>query len=449
MLKTISPPLPPSLKRDFIGGHLLSMRRDSIDFLTRTSKLGDITTASIGGQPTYFLNHPDLARDVFVTNHHKFHKGRGLQRIKRVLGEGLLTSEERFHLRQRRMAQPAFHRSRIAGYAATMVECAAKMSDEWRDKTAYNVSDEMMRLTLNVVGKTLFGANVESQAGNVGAAMTTMFDMFGFMMLPFFDLLEKTPLPFIRKFHQAREKLDAIIYEIINERRKSGVDNGDLLSMLLLAQDEDDGGMMTDKQVRDESLTIFLAGHETTANALTWTFYLLSQNPEIESQLHAELDRVLPDNQTPTFENYADLKFTENVVAESIRLFPPAWLLGRKAMEDYEVQNYIVPKGSLVLLSPYVMQHDARFWDDVNEFKPSRWDKLSVKEAGQKFIYFPFGGGVRRCIGEQFAWMEGVLLLATLARKWKLTLAPEQKIATQAVITLRPKYGMKMTATKR
>jgi cytochrome P450 len=279
--------------------------------------------------------------------------------------------------------------------------------------------------------------------------MTTLVSMFNLLMLPFSEILEKLPLPHSVKFKNAKKKLDEIIYKIIDERRKSGEDKGDLLSMLLLAQDEETGGEMTNLQIRDECLTLFLAGHETTANALTWTFYLLAQNPEIEKKFHEELDRIFVDGHSPTYEDYTRLSYTEKVLAESMRLYPPAWAVGRLVTEEHQFGGYVVPKKSLVLASMFVMHRDKRFWENADQFVPERWETQSVKEAGQKFIYFPFGGGVRRCIGEGFAWTEGVLLLAVLGRKWKLKLAPEQRIGLQAMITLRPKYGMKMRIIKR
>ncbi len=278
--------------------------------------------------------------------------------------------------------------------------------------------------------------------------MTDLINLFNYLLLPFSELLEKIPLPQTRRFRNAKDTLDKIIYGIIDERRTSGADKGDLLSMLLLAQDEDDGGRMTDEQVRDEALTLFLAGHETTANALTFTWYLLSQNPAAEAKLHDELDRVLGDR-TPSIDDYPNLKYTESVLAEAMRLYPPAWALGRLATEDHEFGGFHVPKDSLILLSMYVAHRDPRFWDDPESFRPERWEKLSIKEASNKFIYFPFGGGTRRCIGEQFAWTEGVLLIASIARKWRLRLDPAQKIALNPLMTLRPKFGMKMRIERR
>lgn len=440
--------LPPSVKPDLFGGHFRSFRKNPTAFLSQLAKLGDVTNFRIGKQQAFLVNHPDLVRDLLVTNHAKFMKGRALQRAKTLLGEGLLTSEHEFHLRQRRMIQPAFHRARIAEYAKTMIEFGTRMAGEWHDGDVRDVDREMMRLTLWIVGKTLFNSNVEDSTSEVGAAMTTIVSMFNFMVLPFSEILEKLPLPPIKRLKQARKTLDEVIYKIINERRQSGEDTGDLLSMLLMAQDEETGGAMTDEQIRDECLTLFLAGHETTANALTWTFYLLSQNPAAEAKFHAEIDKVLGANPV-TPEDYPLLKYTEKVFAESMRLFPPAWTVGRLSTVEHEFNGFVIPAKALVLASPFVMQRDARFWENADQFQPERWENISIKEAGNKFIYFPFSKGVRSCIGESFAWMEGVLLLAILGRKWKLKLMPEQKIGLQAMITLRPKFGMKMQVERR
>ncbi|MGI8639947.1 MAG: cytochrome P450 [Pyrinomonadaceae bacterium] len=441
---------PPTVKAGIFGGHFLKFRRDPTGFLANLAKLGDVTFLKMGGKPVYFLNHPDLIRDLLVTSNAKFIKGRALQRSKKLLGEGLLTSEGEAHLRQRRMIQPAFHREKIKSYAEAMTDYAAKMADEWQNGDVRDIDREMMHLTLQIVGKTLFSANVEDEANEVGAALTAIIELFNYLLLPFSELLEKLPIPHARRFNRAKETLDKVIYGIINERRKSGEDKGDLLSMLLFAQDEEGSGEgMSNEQVRDECLTLFLAGHETTANALTWTFYLLSQNSEKLAKLHEELNRVLPDKKIPSIEDLPNLKYTESILAESLRLFPPAWAIGRLAIEEHEFGGYEVPKGALVLLSPYITHRDSRFWENADKFMPERWEKLSIKEAGNKFIYFPFSKGVRSCIGEGFAWAEGVLLIATLLQKWNLHLMPEQKIGLNPLMTLRPKFGMKMKIEKR
>ena len=458
--------LPPSQKASLIGGHIRAFWRDRTGFLTKQAMLGDVTFLRMGPQPVFFLNHPDHIRDLFVVNAEKFVKGRALQRSKALLGEGLLTNEGAAHLRQRRMIQPAFHRNRIAEYARSMVEYADRKANSWRDGEVYDIDKEMMHLTLDIVGKTLFNADVGDDANEIGKAMTTMVELFNFLLLPFSEYLEKLPLPHSRRFKKARKTLDRVMYGIIDERRKSGEDAGDLLSMLLMAQDEDDGTAMTNEEVRDEALTLFLAGHETTANAMTWTWYLLSQNPEAEAKLHAELDSLLRSTtpsaeaaatppktggelRVPAMDDLPNLKYTEAIFAEAMRLYPPAWAIGRNVAVAHDFGGYTAAAGTLILTSPFVMHRDARFWDRPDEFIPERWETVSVKEASQRNIYFPFGGGVRRCIGESFAWTEGILLIATIARKWKLSLTPDQKIGLQPQITLRPRYGMRMVAHAR
>ncbi|MFL6375236.1 MAG: cytochrome P450 [Pyrinomonadaceae bacterium] len=435
--------LAPEQPRDLIGGHMRSFFRDRTGFLTRQAKLGDVSYVQMGNQPLYFANHPDLVRDVLVVNADKFIKGRALQRTKSLLGNGLLTNEGASHLRQRRMIQPAFHRTRIVEYSRSMVEAAGRMADTWQDGEVRDIDRDMMRLTLQIVAKTLFGADVTDEADRVGHAMTTLVEMFNYLLLPFSEFLEKLPLPHSIRLKRARRTLDEIVYGFIDERRRTGEDRGDLLSMLLNARDEEDGSAMTDEEVRDEVLTLFLAGHETTANALTWTWMLLSQNPEAETKLHREFESVLG-GRLPAMDDIPQLTFTEAVIAESMRLYPPAWAIGRKAIAEHELGGYPIAANAVVLVSPFVMHRDARFWDEPLEFRPERWLSLSVKEAGQRNIYFPFGGGVRRCIGEAFAWTELILLTATIGSRWKLRLEPDQKIGLDPKITLRPKFGMRM-----
>jgi cytochrome P450 len=429
---------------------LLSFSRDPLGFLRGLARdYGDVARFGNGAQEFFLLSHPDYVRDVLVTHHADFMKGRGLQRAKRLLGEGLLTSEPPLHRRQRRLAQPAFHRQRVAAYASLMVDYAERLQRErWREGRPLDVAQEMMHLTLSVVGQTLFGAETEAEAEEVGEAVTETMRSFTRFMLPFAELLDRLPLPSTRRFLRAKARLDAIIYRIIEERRASGEDRGDLLSMLLQAQDEEgDGGRMTDEQLRDEAMTIFLAGHETTANALTWAWLLLSQNPEAERRLHEELDAVLG-GRAATAEDLPRLAYTEMVLAEAMRLYPPAWVLGRRALKDYEVAGYRVPAGSIVIMSQYVMHRDPRYFPDPERFVPERFAP-EARAARPQFAYFPFGGGPRRCIGEGFAWMEGVLVLATLARRWRLRLAPGHPVETQPVVTLRPRHGMRMTPERR
>ncbi|HEX9248982.1 MAG TPA: cytochrome P450, partial [Gemmatimonadaceae bacterium] len=314
---------PPGPRARFPGHTLIQFARRRLPFMVESAqKYGDVVFFRVGNERIYLFNHPDLIRDVLVTNQKNFIKSRALVRAKRVLGEGLLTSEGDFHLRQRRLAQPAFHRDRIAAYGRSMVEYAARTRSRWTDGSVIDVHDEMMKLTLAIVAKTLFSADVENEAAEIGDALTTTFEAFNIGILPFSELLEKLPLPYIKRFEAARSRLDETIYRIINERRATGEDKGDLLSMLLLAQDtEGDGGRMTDTQIRDEAMTIFLAGHETTANALSWTWYLLSQHPDIEARFHREIDSL--GDRLPQPDDLANLPYTRMILAESMRLYPP------------------------------------------------------------------------------------------------------------------------------
>ncbi|MEP7336470.1 MAG: cytochrome P450 [Acidobacteriota bacterium] len=449
LLTTTLPPGPKSIVPGINLFSLFSIRRNPITFLTRIhQQYGEVAFFKLGPQPVFLLNNPDHIRDVLITHNKNFMKGEGLQRAKRLLGEGLLTSEGEFHLRQRRLAQPAFHRQRIAAYATTMVEYAARTGDGWRSGEERDIAREMMRLTLAIAGKTLFDADVETEADEIGNALSQAMEAFNYMTLPFSQLLERLPIPAMKRFRQGRERLDVTIYRMIAERRASGEDRGDLLSMLMQARDvEGDGSGMTDEQLRDEAMTIFLAGHETTANALTWTWYLLSQYPEIEAKFHAEVDQVL-NGSLPTVEDFPRLRYTEMVFAESMRLYPPAWIIGRRALNDYQLGDYHVPARSIMLMSQYLMHHNPKYFPDPDRFDPERWTP-QARDARPKFSYFPFGGGPRLCIGESFAWMEGVLVLATLAQKWRLRLVPGHTVAMQPIVTLRPKHGMRMVIEPR
>lgn len=447
--QSIHPQSIPMMPQRFIGQSLFAFRRDPIAYLRKAAfEHGDIVRLPFTRQPLFLINHPDLIKDIFVTSQKQFKKGRGLERAKKLLGDGLLTSEDPYHLRQRRLIQPAFHRQRIAAYAEQMTFYAAKTSAGWKDGETLDMAEEMLHLALAIVGKTLFNAEVEGEAGEIGDALTEVFALFHTLMLPMADLLEKLPIPSVRRFARARARLDVTIYRLIEEHRASGVDRGDLLSMLLMARDEEDGdAQMTDLQVRDEALTIFLAGHETTANALAWTWYLLSQNPDAETKFHAELDRVLA-GRTPTLDDLPNLPFTRKVLAEALRMYSPAWVVGRRVLSDYKIDKFLLKRGDIVLMSQAVMHYDPRYWDNPEQFDPERWTP-EAEAARPKFAYFPFGGGPRVCIGEQFAWMEEMLLLAALGQQWTMRLAPGQVIATQPIITLRPKFGMRMVLEQR
>jgi len=445
----LTAPKPPGPKNPPVLGHLREFRAHPIQFLMKLAReYGDLVYFRVASQHIYLVNHPDLVREILVTNQANFTKSRALQRARVLLGEGLLTSEGRFHLRQRRLVQPAFHRERLAAYASVMSECGIRLRDRWTAGSTLDVSSEMMRLTLAVVGRTLFSADVEAEAPQIGEALTAVLKMFRILMMPFSEYFAKLPLPSVRRFEKARAVLDQTIYGLIHERRRSGVDTGDLLSMLLLTHDEEaDGSGMTDWQVRDEALTLFLAGHETTANALTWTWYLLSQNPECEQRLHEEIDSVLQ-GRHPSMSDLPQLRYAEMVFAEAMRLYPPAWAIGRMAKGPFELDGIKIAAQSICIVSPYVMQRNSRWFPDPESFDPERWTP-EARDVRPKFSYFPFGGGARVCIGERFAWMEGVLMIAAIAQKWKLRLAPDQRVEPLPLITLRTKYGMRMIVEAR
>ena len=434
---------PPGPRRPFLGA-LISPGRDPLKLFTQFARdYGDITYFRLSGERVFFLNHPQYIRDVLVTHQKNFTKSRGLERAKRLLGEGLLTSEGAAHLRQRRLMQPAFHHERIAAYATVMADVADRWRAGCQDGTTCDISKEMMRVTLAIVGKTLFDSDVESKADEVGVAVTDVMATFWFSLLPMQGLIERLPLRALRRGAEARQRLDALIYALIAERRASGRDHGDLLSMLLAAQDDEGGtGGLSDVQIRDEALTLILAGHETTANALTWTWYLLSQHPEIEARLHSEIDQL--DGRLPGMADIPRLAYVERVVTEALRLYPPAWIVGRRAIDDYPIADYVIPRRGMLVMSPYVMHRDARFFPDPDRFNPDRWTPES-RAALPKFAYFPFGGGMRQCIGEQFAMMELVLLVSTIAQRWQLRLAANHPVVPQPLITLRAKHGMRMT----
>lgn len=440
---------PPGPKGKPLFGSLLDFRRDMPGFLAKVAKkYGDIVYFKLGPQKAFLLNHPDIIKDVLVTHYRNFLKGPGIERSKPLLGNGLLNSEGDFHLRQRRIIQPVFNQTRIATYGKVMVEYAYNTSERWEEGATLDMHNEMMRLTLAIVGKTLFDADVDTEAGEISRAVNEFILRFPRSMLPFSGLLDKLPLPSNRRIKKSLQRLDSTIYRMIDERRVSKKGEGDLLTMLLLAKDEEgDRGGMTDLQVRDEAMTLFLAGHETMANALTWTWYLLSQYPEVEDQLHQVLDTVL-ESRMPSVEDFEKLSYTRMVFAEAMRLYPPAWTMARRVRGPYKVGEYVIPADAVVFMSQYVMHRDPRYYPNPFRFEPERWAPEHQASRPQ-FAYFPFGGGPRRCIGESFAWMEGVLVIATLAQKWKMRLVPGHRVKLQPSITLRPKYGMQMIVERR
>ena len=419
-------------------------RGNAIAYFTKCFRdYGDIVTLRFLGVPMCIVNRPDYIETVLVTQHNNFEKSKDYRALRRVLGNGLLTSEGEFWRRQRKLVQPAFHQFRIAAYAEVMVAYTERMLASWVDGQERDVHEAMMRLTLDIVAKTLFDTDVSHEAEDVGAALQVLMSKFfrqaGFALL----LPSSVPIPTTRHLRRAVRQLDKVIYEIIRRRRAGSSASDDLLSVLLQAQD-DEGLRMTDRQLHDEIMTLFLAGHETTANALSWTWLLLGQHPEVEEKLAEELTRVLG-GRAPTAADLSRLNYTEMVVRESMRLYPPVWVIGRRALAPFRMGEFELPAETNVLMSQFITHRDARYFPEPERFDPERWRASDPRSVSlPRFAYFPFGGGPRVCVGAGFAMMEAVLLLATIAQKFRLTLVPGQTVKYLPSVTLRPKSGIRM-----
>ncbi len=443
---------------NFLLGSINQFSEDEPAFLLKSVKqYGDLVYFRLAHMHTYLLGHPDLIREVLVTQSDKFEKAPlDKQILGKFLGNGLLISDGEFHRRQRRLAQPAFHSKRIQNYAEVMVDYANQLMAGWNDETIVDVTEEMMQLTMLIVSKTLFDA--DDITGSADTAKIIDHAMNDFQAVSNrdyqrgFSLPSWIPTADNRLRNRAAADFNQVMDQIIAERRQTAVngqvaDTGDLLSMLMLSVDED-GEFMDDKQLRDEVATLFAAGHETTSNALSWTWYLLAQHPEIEAKLHEELDSVLAGRQ-PTLADLPNLPYSLQIIKESMRLYPPAWILnGRLTLEDAEIGGYTIPKGSTVFISPYVMHHLPQQFDEPETFKPERFTPEFEKSL-PKFAYMPFGGGARVCIGNAFAMMEAQLILAAIAQRFRLELATEEPVQYKAQITLTPANGLKMRLVER
>jgi cytochrome P450 len=465
--------MPPGLKRSLpfyalkpwvkLGSPILLF-----EYLHKT--YGNIAHYQFMGTPIIFVNDPEYIREILINQGPSFVKERTVKRMKILLGEGLITSEEPFHMRQRRIAAPAFHRQRIAAYADQIVASAVAARERIVTGQPFDIAASSMGLSLEIVARTLFDTNVDADILRINDEVNLIMDLYNFIVaFPRIESFLHLPIPGISRFRKSKARLDAVVDRLITEHRQASAkaeaegretDRGDLLSMLLTSRDEllDTDGKptgqfvsMSDDQVRDEVLTIFLAGYETVANGLTWTWYLLSQNPEAEARMHAELDSVLgvgADRRLPTLADYPALRYTEQVFAESMRLYPPAWAMGRMSTKPVTLGPYRIPAGAHFFFSQYMMSRTEEYFPDPLRFDPERFTP-EAKAARPKFTYFPFGGGSRQCIGESFAWMEGVFSLATLAQTWRLTYADAAPPEVQAKITLRPKGPLNMKASAR
>lgn len=422
--------------------------KDALGFLQDLQiRHGNIVHFKLWRRPMVLINEPEYIRDVLVTHAAKFEKGVAGSFVKSFLGDSLLTSQGESHRRQRRLVQPAFHRGRLNEYARLMIDSSVRAGAEWRDGEVRDVSADMAHLTLEVIGHTMFSSNVRDDAHGVGEALTTTMEQLGRLQNPVMAMLMAF-LPVGKKFREAQHTLNQIIMRIIKERRKANEDTGDLLSMLLLAEDADrPGEHLSDQEVRDQAMTIFLAGHETVAHALAWTWWLLARHPEIEARLHAELAGVLGDRPAG-LEDIPRLKFLDSIIRESMRLYPPAWCVGRMTVIEHEIAGYRIRPGTVVLFSQWVTHRDGRFFPEPDQFKPDRWT-AEFRENPTKYTYLPFGAGPRTCIGEGFAWMELSLLIANIAREWRFALTAETKAVPQPRITLRPKGELRLRVERR
>jgi cytochrome P450 len=439
---------PPGFQRNLIWFALRKFRpvNPIVLFQHLAETYGDIAHYKIGHHNIVFLNHPEYIREVLVVQNDNFVKERTVQRSKMLLGEGMITAEGAEHRAQRQTAQPAFHRQRIGEYGSVMVEEVCRTRDSWRAGEQRDIAADMMHLTLNVVARTLFATDLRQEVFELAAAINRIMSLYNFLiMLPAAEWLVHLRPPGLAAFVRARNRIDAVVYRMIDAHRKAGLDRGSLLDLMLTASPANDGESR--QYLRDQVITIFLAGYETVANALSWTWYSLSQNPDCELKFHQEVERVLQ-GRLPAVEDVARLCYTENVMAESLRLYPPAWAMGRYARNDFALGDFFLPARTTVLISQFVTHRDRRHFPDPVRFDPDRFS-AEGKARRAKFTYFPFGAGVRQCIGESFAWMEGVLILATLAQKWKLRLVPGHRVEPQPLITLRPKYGMRMQVEAR
>jgi cytochrome P450 len=447
------------------GAAIRRLRADPLAALLRLrAEHGPIVRLSRWPVSLFLVADPDAVADALVNGHRAYAKGavvRGVGQRSRVaqplallLGEGLLTSAGAKHKRQRRLIQPLFHKRSIAAYGEVFAGTAAEFSGRWLDGQRIDVHAEMTEMTLAIVARTLFDVDLDSEVVDVvRAAVASNMPMARRAAMPGMQRLEKLPLPAARRRAERRDALDRTVIEMIAARRAAGGEGGDLLSLLLSARDADTGERMADSEIRDEALTLLLAGHETTANALTWTFHLLGSSPEVGERLVAELDQVVGQRR-PTIDDLPRLPYASAVFSESMRLYPPVWTMGRHLIADRVVGGYLLPAGSTLILSQWVLHRDQRWWPDPERFSPERWlpdtgASAGAEPARPRFAYFPFGAGPRQCIGNTFALAEGILALATIAQRWSFTPVAGVPIVPVPMVTLRPRDGLPMIANRR
>ncbi len=438
----------PGPKGGFYFGSGIDFRRDQLGFYESCAReYGDVVQTRMGPYRILLIYHPDAIEELFVTRSRDFVKSPGVRLLRPLLGDGLFLSEGDTWLRQRRLVQPAFHRQRVAGYGDVMTTFAERHVADWKDGDVIEMHAEMMALTQAIVGKTLFDADVSGDAHEAGQAAKVLAEDFGLRLRSFQLIPYWLPTPRNLRLRRAIRRLDGLIHRIIAERRASAEDRGDLLSMLLHAQDADDGSRMTGQQVRDEVMTMFLAGHETTAVALSWTWYLLAQHPAADTRLADELRAVLG-GRAPSVADVPRLKYAGMVVTEAMRLYPPAYGIGRQAARATEIAGHAIAPDDIFIAPTWVVHRDRRWFEEPEAFRPERWAGDLARRL-PRFAYFPFGGGPRQCIGNSFAQMEAILLLAAIAQRFRLSLISGQRITPTPYITLRPEPGIRMLVTRR
>lgn len=430
-------------------GSSLGFARDPIAFLERTARTyGDIAYFRLGSVNVFFVSHPDLVKEVLITQRQHFTLSPLRERLRPVVGNGLFTSGGQLHATQRRLMQPVFRKSRIESYAGAMAALARRTRDHWTPGQEIDSTEEMMQLTMFVASIALFGHDIEDDAEAVSSNMTLLLEYFTRLVSPFFSLLLKLPLPSTLRVRAAVSDLDAVIYRMIEQRRANPGAGDDLLTRLMQARDDETQAQMTEQQLRDELLTLLIAGHETTANLLGWTLFLLAQAPEEDALVHAEARAALGGRAGFTAADADRLPYLRKVILEGLRLYPSGWFIGRRALADVRLGGYGVPKDSVVMMSQYIMQRDRRFYEDPAQFRPQRWTEQFEKEL-PRGAFFPFSAGDRHCIGEGFAWQEALLILATLLERWRLELVPGQRILPRPSVTLRPNTGIRMIVQAR
>lgn len=441
-------PALPGPKGGFFFGSGVAFRRDQLGFYESCARqYGDFVATKMGPYRILLIYHPDAIEELLVTRSRDFVKSPGVRLLRPLLGDGLLLSEGETWLRQRRLVQPAFHRQRVAGYGEVMSAFTERHVAGWKDGATIDVHAEMMALTQAIVAKTLFDADVSGDAHEASQAAKVLAEDFAARLQSIRVMPYWLPTPANLRARRAVRRLDQIVHRIITTRRSSSEDRGDLLSMLVNAQDADDGTRMTVRQLRDEVMTIFLAGHETTAVALSWTWYLLAQHPAVETRLAAEVRDVLA-GRPPSVADLPRLKYAEMIVTESMRLYPPAYGLGRQAVKATEIAGQPIARGDIFIAPTWVVHRDHRWFDEPEAFRPERWAG-DLAHRLPRYAYFPFGGGPRQCIGNGFALMEAVLVLAAIAQRFRLSLLPGQRITPTPYVTLRPEPGIRMLLTRR